>query len=145
PTPSPPPGRTIGTTSKPLPIPTVSGPPRIEHPPVDAGRSATPPVASPRPAPRGDGPKGDRDRNLSGQREKRFRDSDESQILNDVVKNVTGLNYGQALASLDTWTRRYRSSDFSDDRTYYYMQTYTGLNQPAKVVDAGTPLLAKDL
>ena len=25
------------------------------------------------------------------------------------------------------------------------MQTYTGLNQPAKVVDAGTPLLAKDL
>jgi len=102
-------------------------------------------VASPRPAPRGDGPKGDRDRDLSGQREKRFRDSDESRILNDVVKNVTGLNYGQALANLDTWTRRYRSSDFSDDRTYYYMQTYTGLNQPAKVVDASTPLLAKNL
>jgi hypothetical protein len=104
-------------------------------------------VAAPRPNPRSDGPKADRDRDRTpaGEREKRFHDSDESQLVNDVVKNVTGLNYGQALASLDTWSRRYRSSDFSNERTYYYMQTYTGLNQPAKVVDAGTRLLDKDL
>ena len=140
---APPPGR--NTIPKSLPSPNAGGASRIEHPPVDTSRTATPPVAAPRPNPRGDGPKADRDRTPSGQHEKRFRDSEESRILNDVVRNVTGLNYGQALTSLETWSRRYRSSDFSNERTYYYMQTYTGLNQPAKVVDAGTPLLAKDL
>jgi len=129
---------------KPIPIPNLGGPPKPEHPPVDAGRVATPPVASPRPS-RSDNPKVPKDRANSVQHEKHFRDSGESDILKEVVKNVSGMNYNQALAGLDTWSRRYRSSDFSDERTYYYMQAYTGLNQPAKAVDAGTPLLSKDL
>jgi uncharacterized protein DUF6600/FecR-like protein len=141
----PSPGRSIAGP-KPVAVPNVGRMPRIERPPVDSSRTPPPPpVASPRPQPRGDAPKPEKERVPANQREKRFRDSGEAQLLKDVEKNVAALNYAQALATLDIWARRYRSSDFSSERAYFYMQAYTGLNQPAKVVDTGRPLLAKDL
>jgi hypothetical protein len=137
-------GRSTASTPKPIPIPEISIPPRHERPPVDSSRSPASESVPAKPVPRGDGEnKGERPR--TPPREKKFRDSGESHMLNEVVKNITGLHYAQAITYLDTWSRRYRNSDFSDDRAYYYMQAYTGLDQPAKVVEVSTPLMSKDL
>ena len=51
--------------------------------------------------------------------------------------------FDKAVADLDRWTQRYHDTDYSDERAYYYMLAYNGLNQPAKVVDTGAPLLLK--
>jgi hypothetical protein len=61
------------------------------------------------------------------------------------MKNVGGPNYNQALISLDEWSQRYRASQFRDDRAYYYMQAYTGLNQPTKALEKGTVLVGGNL
>ena len=46
-------------------------------------------------------------------------------------------------ADLDPWTQRYPDTEYADERSYYYMLAYNGLEQPAKVVDTGAPLLLK--
>src|SRR5207247_11231785 len=43
------------------------------------------------------------------------------------------------------WTQKYPETDFKDDRAFFYISAYNGTNQPAKVVDTATALLAKDL
>ncbi len=135
---APAPGRTIAGLPK-LPLPEV-GPPRRDPPTVARTEE---PAAPTRTAPDVDTSKSRGDRTPPVVREKKFRDAGESQLLNEVIKNVATPNYNQALASLDLWTRRYRNSEFSDDRSYYYMQTYTGLNQPSKVMEAGAQLVIK--
>jgi hypothetical protein len=140
----PPSGRSAATAPKPLPLPEIAAPPKHDRPPVDPGRGSAPVFNPAKPLPRSEGGnKGERPQPVP--REKRFRDSGESYMLNEVLKNVAAFHYAQAVANLDTWSRRYRNSDFSDDRVYYYMQAYTGLNEPAKVVEVGTPLMTKDL
>src|SRR5262249_29154466 len=131
----------------PVSAPDVSSPPKRDHPPVIGTRepAATPASDGPR-LPRGEGPTAPKDRTTPVPRaEKNFRDSGESQLLNEVVKNVAGPNYNQALIALDQWSQRYRASAFGDDRNYYYMQAYTGLNQPAKVFEKGKLLVNRDL
>ena len=43
--------------------------------------------------------------------------------------------YEKAVADLDQWTERFHDTDFADERAYYYMLAYNGLDQPVKVVD----------
>jgi hypothetical protein len=129
PSPDPPPSATRTNGGTPRTMPEVGMPPKRDGTPVQPNRGREPVFNPAKPLPR----------------EKQFRDSGESQLLNEALKNVRGQNYPQALAILDTWTRRYRTSDFADDRAYYYMQAYTGLHQPAKVFEAGAPLMSKDL
>jgi hypothetical protein len=134
----PKPGNTPATLPKPHPTPPTA-------PPV-----ATP--QSPPANPPGRGETSDkRVPNLSQhftsvyRPDKKFHGPGESELVNKVLQDLNGGNHAKALTNLDTWMHRYPESDFSDDRAYYYMEVYHALNQPAKVVDAVAPLLAKDL
>jgi hypothetical protein len=74
---------------------------------------------------------------------KRPRDAGEFEIYNQVVRDEA--DPAKQLADLDTWTRRYRASDYDDDRTVLYMQVYSKLNHPDKVVEQGERLMSKGL
>jgi len=74
---------------------------------------------------------------------KKFRNGAETTLVNRIVQELDTHSYDKAVADLDLWTERYRDTDYSDERVYYYMLAYNGLNQPARVVDTGAPLLLK--
>jgi hypothetical protein len=69
----------------------------------------------------------------------------ESEVYNEVVKDLTATNFAKALADLDVWRQKYPDSDFNDERSALYVQTYAGSNQPAKALDTAGDLLSKDL
>ena len=73
---------------------------------------------------------------------KRFR-TGEREIAGEAIKDVNGNNFTKALADLDTWSQRYRESDYQDDRSYYYVLARNGAQQPGKVLEAAAPLVAK--
>jgi hypothetical protein len=74
---------------------------------------------------------------------KRPRDDGEFEIYNQVVKDAA--DPAKQLADLENWTRHYRNSDYDDDRSVLYMQAYSKLNHPDKVVEQGTRLISKGL
>src|ERR1035437_10805909 len=51
------------------------------------------------------------------------------------------------LKDLDTWAQKRGESDYKDDRWYYYIAAYNGVTppQPAKVLEVGAALMARDL
>lgn len=69
----------------------------------------------------------------------------ESEIYNDVARDLSATNFAKALTDLDTWRQKFSDSDFKDERSALYIQTYAGLNQPAKVLDTAGDLIGKDL
>ena len=75
-------------------------------------------------------------------RRKRFR-TGESAIAGEAIKDVNASNFAKALADLDTWSQRYRESDYQDDRSYYYVLAHNGAQHPGKVLEAAAPLVAK--
>jgi tetratricopeptide (TPR) repeat protein len=77
--------------------------------------------------------------------EKKYKDQGEYTVFNDVVKDVNGNNFTKAVTDLDTWTQKYPQTDFANERTYYYLRAYSGSNQPAKVLEIASQLMAKDI
>jgi hypothetical protein len=75
--------------------------------------------------------------------EKKVKDQGEYDIYNQTLKDAT--NPAAQIKDLDTWTQKYPESDYKDDRFYYYIQAYNGSNQPAKVLEIGSQLMARDL
>jgi hypothetical protein len=69
----------------------------------------------------------------------------ESEVYNEVVKDLAVTNFTQALVDLDRWRQKYPDTDFGDERSALYVQTYAGANQPEKALDAVEELLSKDL
>ena len=69
----------------------------------------------------------------------------ESEIYNEVIKDLTASSLPGALTDLDAWRQKFPDSDFKDDRAALYVQTYVLSNQFDKALDAAEPLLAKDL
>jgi hypothetical protein len=69
----------------------------------------------------------------------------ESEIYTEVVKDLGAPNFPKALSDLDTWRQKFPDSDFTDERSALYVQTYAGSNQPAKALDTAGDLLSKDL
>jgi hypothetical protein len=69
----------------------------------------------------------------------------ESDVYNEVVKDLSAANFAKALTDLDTWRQKNPDSDFNDERSALYVQTYAGSNQPAKTLDTAGDLLSKDL
>jgi hypothetical protein len=89
---------------------------------------------------------------------KQVKDQQEFEIYNQAIKDAdvmlraTGeqtINEAakKELQDLDQWASKYPDSDFKDDRAYMYMQAYSKVQppQPAKVLDYGRQLMAKDL
>jgi hypothetical protein len=75
------------------------------------------------------------------------RGQEEIAIYNEVIKDVQSNNPVKALQDLDTWAKKFPYSDLQNDRLYLYMQSYSRVKpaQPAKVVECGGQLMAKDL
>jgi hypothetical protein len=81
----------------------------------------------------------------TAQPQKKVKDQGEYDIYNNVLKDAGGQAWAKLLTDLDTWAQKYPDSDYKDDRLYYYIQGYSGANQPAKELDIAGQLLAKDL
>lgn len=75
--------------------------------------------------------------------EKKVKDQGEYDIFNQTLKDAS--NPAQQIKDLDTWTQKYPESDYKDDRFLYYLQAYNGANMPAKVLEVGSALMARDL
>src|SRR5499427_6608239 len=75
--------------------------------------------------------------------EKKVKDQGEFDIFNQTLKDAS--NPAQQIKDLDTWTQKYPDSDYKDDRLYYYIGAYNGAKQPAKVLELGSQLMARDL
>jgi len=61
------------------------------------------------------------------------------------IKDLNAGAFTKALDDLNFWKDKFPASELSDARIAFYVQTYTGLNQPEKALDAAQSLLAKDL
>ncbi len=81
----------------------------------------------------------------AAQPEKKLKDTQEYDLFNDVIKDITAQNFTKAVTDLDTWKTKYPESDYKDDRLYYYIQAYSGAKQPAKVLEIAQQLMQKDL
>ena len=81
----------------------------------------------------------------TAQPQKKVKDQGEYDIYNNVLKDVGGQAWPKLLQDLDTWAQKYPDSDYKDDRLYYYVQAYSGGNQPGKELDIAGQLLARDL
>src|SRR6516225_8982345 len=75
--------------------------------------------------------------------EKKVKDQGEYDIFNQTLKDQA--NPAQQIKDLDTWTQKYPDSDYKDDRLYYYIGAYNLAKQPAKVLEIGSQLMARDL
>jgi hypothetical protein len=76
---------------------------------------------------------------------RKLRGSAEAEHINRVVQDLSSANFAKAVTDLDGWTKAYRDSEWHADRLHYYMQAFDGLNQPARVVDAGAQLIARGM
>jgi hypothetical protein len=74
--------------------------------------------------------------------EKKFKKPGEYEVASVAIQDVDSRHFAKALTELDVWSQKYTDSDFKADRLYYYVLTYNGIQQPAKVVDTATQLLS---
>ena len=81
----------------------------------------------------------------TAQPQKKVKDQGEYDIYNNVLKDAGAQTWPKLLQDLDTWAQKYPDSDYKDDRLYYYVQGYSGANQPGKELDTAGQLMAKDL
>jgi hypothetical protein len=81
----------------------------------------------------------------AAQPQKKVKDQGEYDIYNNVLKDAGGQAWAKLLQDLDTWAQKYPDTDYKDDRLYYYVQGYSGANQPGKELDIAGQLLARDL
>jgi hypothetical protein len=80
---------------------------------------------------------------IAGAQEKKVKDQAEYDLFNQTLKDQS--NPAQQIKDLDLWTQKYPDSDYKDDRLDYYIQAYNGAKQPAKVLEIGSQLMARDL
>src|ERR1017187_9658255 len=97
---------------------------RAQAPPAQAPPAQAPPAPAAPPA-------------------KKVKDQGEYDIYNQTLKDQA--NPAALLKDLDTWAQKYPDSDWKDDRLYYYITAYNGTNQPAKVLEVGSQMMARDL
>ncbi len=83
----------------------------------------------------------------AAQPEKKPKDTAEYDLIRAVMGEAQAPATAQkAIADLNTWTQKYPQTDYADERTFYYLQAYSSLNnQPEKVLEYGNQLLGKDL
>ena len=81
---------------------------------------------------------------LQAQTGKQFKPG-EIDLYNPAVQDLNGANFEKAVRDLDAWKAKYPESDYQDERLAFYVQAWTGTNQPAKALDAAGALMARDL
>jgi hypothetical protein len=114
-----------------VPVPVPAGIVFVATPPRETRRVEKPAAAPATPAP------------PRTRREKKYRNSSERALAARVLEHLESRGFPKALAELDQWAASYPETDFADERTYYYMLAYHGTNQPAKVVERGSTMVAR--
>lgn len=82
---------------------------------------------------------------LAAQNQKQYKSQAEYELYGAVAKDFAANSFAKALADLDAWKNKYPDSEFKDDRQLLFVQAYSGVNQPAKAIDAASELLSKDV
>jgi hypothetical protein len=139
--PQPPPEPEV--VAVPVPVPALVFVPSQAVPSQAAESHAAKPVAAPKPSIPPAPSAAKRSHGLDPRPPKRYKGNAESALVNTIVQELDARAYTKAAADLDAWTQRFRETDFIDERAYYYMLAFHGLNQPVKVLDSSTSLLAK--
>ena len=63
----------------------------------------------------------------------------------DIVQSILAeKNDAKRLELLNSWTQKYPGSDFKVDRLVYYLNTYKGLNNGAKMLETAKELITAD-
>ncbi len=81
----------------------------------------------------------------AAQPEKKVKDQGESDIWNQVIKDIAAKEFTKSVTDLDTWKQKYPDSDFKDVRSLLYVQAYQNSGQYGKALDAAGELLSKNL
>lgn len=74
---------------------------------------------------------------------KNWKDQGEYDMFNAVGGSLAKNDFAKALADLDAWKQKYPTSDFKDEFTVLYIQTYAGAKQPSKAIDVAGDLINK--
>jgi len=61
------------------------------------------------------------------------------QVLQDIDPKEP--NFTKALSDLNTWSHRFPTSSFSNDRSYFLVHVYNRMDRPEQVLDAAAPLV----
>jgi hypothetical protein len=79
----------------------------------------------------------------AGKKAKAVKDTGEYDIYNEVIKDSLANPPApkKFLADLDSWTQKYPTTDFKDQRGMYYVQAYAANNEAGKAIDAAKPLV----
>ncbi len=71
---------------------------------------------------------------------KKYKDQQEFELYDAAAKQIAANELSKAIATLESWQTKYPSSDFVIDRQKLLVQSYYGVNQPAKALDAAVTL-----
>jgi hypothetical protein len=124
---------------------TRGGTPPATAKPVPPASSANPPGTNSKPATTANAGQRKGGSPAAPPREKKFKKPGEYELASLAIEDVNNRHFAKALPELDAWTQKYTESDFKADRLYYYLLTYNGIEQPAKVVDTAAQLLSSEL
>lgn len=80
----------------------------------------------------------------AAQPQRAFKDTVESEIYNQVAKDIAAGDFAKALGDLELWKQKYPDSDLKQDRQLLFVQVYAGAKQPGKAIDAAADLLSRD-
>jgi hypothetical protein len=69
----------------------------------------------------------------------------EYELYNAAQTDFNGKNFSKAVTDLDAWKQKVPTSDYADERSVLYIQTYAALKQHDKVLEVAGPMLSKDL
>jgi hypothetical protein len=69
----------------------------------------------------------------------------EFELYDEAVKDLNAAAFAKAIGAIEVWQQKFPDSDYASDRAAFAIQAFAGANQPAKALDAATPLFAKDL
>jgi tetratricopeptide (TPR) repeat protein len=73
--------------------------------------------------------------------QKNWKDRAEYDLYNGIVKEQ---DPNKRLTLLNSWKEKYPASDYAPERVQIYLTTYSGLNQPDKVIATGNEILQSD-
>jgi len=68
----------------------------------------------------------------------------EFEYYDEAIKDVNTAAFAKALGVLELWAQKFPESDYAGERAALSTQAFSGMNQPAKALDAAIPLLSKD-
>jgi len=68
----------------------------------------------------------------------------EFEYYEEAIKEINTAAFAKAIGALELWAQKFPESDYGNERAALATQAFSGMNQPAKALDAAIPLLTKN-